>query len=143
MGGRIQLRLNQAERVALLEIVDILTPEVAAAPIGRPAYEDGTLEEEFERLVRPELVRGRESDIEAIRSSLRSGEDTCALTDANAFAWIRALNHLRLAAAARLGLSGEGSLEEMADTATRERMEFRAVVALAFIQEELVAALQG
>lgn len=142
-GGRIHLRLNHAERMALLDIVESLAPEVAALPVGPAAYEDAELEAEFERLVRPDLARGREADIQAVTGSLRSGEDSCSLTDAGAFAWIRALNHLRLAAAARLGLDSDGSLDAMADSATRERREFRAIVALAYIQEELVAALQG
>lgn len=142
IGGRIHLRLNQAERSALLEIVEMLAGHVHAAAPSRGVYESEAFEAEYDQFVRPGVVEGRDSDIEVVRASLRSGEDTCALTEAHAYAWMRALNHLRLAAASVLAIEDDGWQEEL-DTATQERMEYRALMALAYIQEELVAALQG
>lgn len=142
IGGRVQLRLNESERAALLDIVDRLSEGVRATPVGGAVYEDAELEGDYRRFVLPDLIQGRDGDIEVVRQSLRAGEDTCALTEAHAYAWLRALNHLRLAAAATLGIDGDGWQED-ADAATRERLEYRALMALAYIQEELVAALQS
>ncbi|MFN2569890.1 MAG: DUF2017 family protein [Candidatus Dormibacteria bacterium] len=142
IGGRIHLRLNESERAALLDIVERLSPGVQALPAGRQVYDDEDLDEDYRRFVRPDLVQERDADIESVREALRAGEDTCALTEAHAYAWMRALNHLRLSAAALLGIDSDG-WQEQADTATRERLEYRALIALAYIQEELVAALQS
>jgi hypothetical protein len=141
IGGRIHLRLNQPERTALLEIVDMLARHVHAARPSREVYESKAFEAEYDQFVRPGVIEGRDVDIDVVRESLRSGEDTCALTESHAYAWMRALNHLRLAAASVLAIEDDGWLEDL-DTATRERMEYRALIALAYLQEELVAALQ-
>jgi len=142
IGGRVHLRLNESERAALLDIVERLSPGVQALQVGRRVYDEEALEQDYERLVRPDVVLGRDTDIEAVRQALRAGEDTCALTEGNCYAWIRALNHLRLSAADQLGIDSDG-WQEQADAATRERLEYRALIALAYIQEELVAALQS
>ncbi len=50
-----------------------------------------------------------------VRDALSGGEDTLPLTEAQALAWLRAFNHLRVAAGEILGIEGDG----WEDTATR------------------------
>ncbi|HZB98262.1 MAG TPA: DUF2017 family protein [Candidatus Sulfotelmatobacter sp.] len=139
--GRIQLRLDSRERLALLDLVDRLSPQLALRQ-DRPAYGDTELQKEFDRWVAPDVERELNSDIDIVRESLRSGEDTTALTEGRAFSWVRALNHLRLAAANTLGIDADG-WEQEASPQLRDKLEFRALVALGYLQEELVDALSS
>jgi Domain of unknown function (DUF2017) len=141
--GRIQVRLDSHERTALLGILDQLEPRLAE-PVTRPmrAYDDAELQAEYERWVRPEVVSGREADVNVVRDSLSAGEDTLPLTEAQALSWLRAFNHLRLAAGDVLGIDSDG-WEERADEATRKKPEYGVLIALAYLQEELIAALDS
>ena len=62
---------------------------------------------------------------------------TCA-----SLAWLRAFNHLRLVAASALGIEEDG-WETGLDAAAQGRPEFRVLMALGYLQEELVAALDS
>ena len=141
--GRIQVRLDSRERSALLHILDQLTPRLAE-PLNSPprAYDDAELQAEYDRWVRPDVERGREADIDVVRDSLSAGEDTLPLTEAQALAWLRAFNHLRLAAGEILGVETDG-WEEHSPEATRRKPEFGVLLALGYLQEELVAALES
>jgi hypothetical protein len=141
--GRIQVRLDSHERSALLSIVDQLAPRLGE-PLTRPmrAYDEAELQGEYERWVRPEVVTGREADVAVVRDSLSAGEDTLPLTEAQALSWLRAFNHLRLAAGEILGIDADG-WEERADDATRKKPEYGVLLALAYLQEELIAALDS
>ena len=140
--GRIQLRLDLHEREALLHVVDELTPLVGKALESPPrAYEDDERQAEFDRWVRPDVERGRDSDIAAVHDALASGEDTIILTEPHAYAWLRAINHLRLAAGAVLGL--EDDWDEHLPAEERERPEYRMLMVLSWLQEEFVAALEA
>jgi len=140
--GRIQLRLNPREREALSGIVDRLAPALTDSLAGAPrAYEDSALQSEYDRWVWPDVQRGRDADITVVRDGLTSGEDTLPLTEAQTLAWLRAFNHLRLAAAEVLGIDADG-WEERADERTRELPEYGILMALGYLQEELVAALE-
>ena len=97
---------------------------------------------EYERWVAPELQSERDADIAVVRQGLDAGEDTLPLTEAQALAWLRAFNHLRLAAGRILGVEADG-WEERADATTRATPEFGILLALAYLQEELVAALES
>jgi hypothetical protein len=141
--GRIQLFLDADERKAIAKVVEQLSPQLGRVPRTSPiAYEDTELQAEYERWVRPEIERGREADLDVVRDCVGSDEDVTPLTEAQALAWTRALNHLRLAAGGVLGIDADG-WEERADRALRRTPEFRVLIALALLQEELVAALEG
>jgi hypothetical protein len=141
--GRIQVRLNAQEREAMLSIVEGLAPRLSeplAAP--RRAYDDAKLQAEYDRWVRPEIERGREADLAVVRDALSAGEDTLPLTEAQALCWLRAFNHLRVAAGEILGVESDG-WEETTSDATRETAEYGVLMALGYMQEELVAALDS
>jgi hypothetical protein len=65
-----------------------------------------------------------------------------ALTEDQALAWVRGLNLLRLTAGGLLGIEDDG-WDQRADDALRRSPEFRVLLALGLLQEELVAVLEG
>ncbi|MGI8848063.1 MAG: DUF2017 family protein [Candidatus Dormibacteria bacterium] len=140
-GARVHLHLDGDERQAILSIVDQLNGELGQRPRTRfIAYDDSTLQEEYGRLVGPDEAQKRDQDITVVRDSLSAGEDVTTLTEAQSMAWVRALNHLRLAAADVAGIESsdwQGQLAASAPPAVR------AVLALGYLQEEMVAALEG
>lgn len=138
--GRIQVKLNAREREALLSIVQGLASQVQSAQ--QRAYDEPALEAEYDRWVRPEVAHGRDADLEVVRDSLSAGENTLPLTEAQALSWLRAFNHLRLAAGRILGVDADG-WEESADADTRGKPEYGILLALGYLQEELVAALDS
>ncbi len=141
--GRIQVRLDQQERAALLDIVGRLEATVPAAlAASRPAYEDAAMQSEFDRWVRPDLDQGMESDNEVVRECLASGDDVLVLTEMQVHAWLRSFNQLRLAAGNTLGITDDG-WESDANAGTRGRPEFGMLMALGWLQEELISALES
>ncbi len=139
--ARIEVRVDKRERAALLAILDALEPRLGAVPRTRPrAYDDDELEAEYDRLTRPAVEETRSADIEIVREALRGDDNARRLDEDQAYAWIRALNHLRLVAAGLLGVDADG-WEESADDAVRERDEYAMLMALGWLQEELVEAL--
>lgn len=141
--GRIQLRLDARERAALGAIVDELAPQLGRVPRTIPiAYQDPELQREYDRWVRPEVEQERSADLDVIRDCVGSGEDVTPLTEQQALAWARGLNHLRLAAGGLLGVEEDG-WEQAVDSDVRQASEYRVLLALGMLQEELVAALEG
>lgn len=141
--GRIQLHLDGDERSAIGMIVERLAPQLGTVRRTVPvAYAETQLQKEYDRWVRPEIERSRSADLDVVRASIASGEDMSPLTEAQALAWVRALNHLRLAAGGLLGIEEDG-WEQDADPSLRANPEYRILLALAFLQEELVAALDA
>ncbi len=141
--GRIQVKLDKREREALIGIVDSLSPRLAAPLASAPrAYDDAKLQAEYDRWVRPDIDKGREVDLTMVRGALSGGEDTLPLTEAQAMAWLRAFNHLRIAAGEVLGIEGDG-WEETATEEIRQKPEYGVLIALGYLQEELVAALDS
>ncbi len=140
--GRIQVRLDERERTALLDIVARLQRHITRALATTPrAYEDETKQAEYDRWVRPEIERGYEADLDVIRDALSAGDELLVLTEAQVYAWLRGFNQLRLAAASLLGITEDG-WETTASAELRERPEFGMLMALGFLQEELLAALE-
>ena len=66
--------------------------------------------------------------------------DPLRLSEEEALTWVRALNHLRLVAGARLGIDDDG-WEERSDASMLEREEYAMLVTLGWVQENVVAAL--
>jgi hypothetical protein len=140
-GARIHLTLPATERDALQGILDRLSPSVGVVAGSAPvAYADAELQAEYAKWVAPDVQRSREADLDVLRDSLTAGEDVTTLTDAQALAWIRALNHLRLTAAGLAGVEDEQWEQALESRATPE---LRILVALGILQEELVAAIEG
>jgi hypothetical protein len=141
--GRIQVRLDDRERIALLDIIARLQTHISRALTTTPrAYEDETMQAEYDRWVRPEVERGYEADLDAVRDALSAGESLLALTEAQVYTWLRGFNQLRLAAGSLLGISEDGWETDATDE-LRARPEFGMLMALGWLQEELVAALDS
>lgn len=141
--GRIQVRFDSAEREALLGIIGGLETHIGRALATTPrAYDDDTMQGEYDRWVRPEIERGYEADLDVIRDSLGAGEELLVLTEAQTYAWLRGFNQLRLAAGSLLGITDDG-WETAADDRLRARPEYGMLIALGWLQEELVAALES
>ncbi len=141
--GRIQLRLDERERVAILDILEQLQTHISRVLATTPrAYEDESKQAEYDRWVRPEIERGYEADLDVIRDALGAGDELLVLTEAQVFAWLRGFNQLRLAAGSLLGISDDG-WESAATDELRARPEFGMLMALGWLQEELVAALES
>lgn len=141
--GRIQVKLDAREREALLSIVDGIAAQAGATlAAGQRAYDEPQLQAEYDRWVRPDVERSREADLTVVRDSLGAGENTLPLTEAQALAWLRAFNHLRVTAGGILGIEADG-WEEGVDAATKARPEYGVLLALGYLQEELIAALES
>ena len=139
--GRVEVKLSALEREALLDYIELLEPRLGSIARTTPrAYEDDDLEEEYARLMRPEVEAGRDADIEAMRQSLRDG-DTRELDEARALSWTRALNHLRLVAGGLLGIEEDGWDDQAGDDVLR-RPEFTMLMALGWLQEHIIGALE-
>ena len=123
--GRIQVKVDKREREALIGIIDSLSPRLAAPLASAPrAYDDAKLQAEYDRWVRPDIEKGREVDLTMVRDALSGGEDTLPLTEAQTLAWLRAFNHLRVAAGEILGIEDDG-WEETATDATKQTARVR------------------
>jgi hypothetical protein len=141
--GRIQVRLNGREREALVSILDKLRPHLAAVRAATArAYDEPEPQTEYMRWVQPSVEQDCEADLEVLRDALCAGEDTLPLTEAQALCWLRALNHLRLAAGRILDVRDDAWMDQ-ADASTRSTYEWGVLMALAYIQEELIAALES
>jgi Domain of unknown function (DUF2017) len=139
--NRVELRLDRREREILLRVVDELRPGLGDDPRTRlRAYDDPHLDEEYQRYSRPEVEHVRAADIDAVRAALSGSDDRFRLSEEEALTWVRALNHLRLVAGARLGIDDDG-WEERSDASMLEREEYAMLVTLGWVQENVVAAL--
>ncbi|MGH7746972.1 MAG: DUF2017 family protein, partial [Candidatus Dormibacteria bacterium] len=98
------------------------------------------LDLEYQRYSRPEVEHCRAADIDTVRAALDGSDDRFRLSEDEALTWIRALNHLRLVAGARLGIDDDG-WEERGDGSLLEREEYAMLVTLGWVQENVVAAL--
>jgi hypothetical protein len=98
--GRYQLRLERRERELIRELLSDLRTLLALGPddprvrrLYTAAYaEDEEFEEEYRRLTREELQRGRLESVDAVEATV----DADSLTIAELTAWMQAVNALRL-----------------------------------------------
>lgn len=142
-GARVEVQLDRSEREVLLDIIDTLAPRLGSVERTVPrAYDDEQLDAEYARFMRPEVEAGREADIEVMRESLRGDRDRWQLDESQALSWTRALNHLRLVAGGMLGVEEDG-WDDAPDDALLRRGEFQMLMALGWVQEALVGALDG
>ena len=121
----------------------MLSPHLGHVPRTVPrAYDDPDLEDEYARLMRPEVEASRDADIETMAESLRGQGDRRDLDDSQALSWTRALNHLRLAAGGLLGIEEDG-WDDAADDSVLQSNEFTMLLALGWMQERIVQALES
>jgi hypothetical protein len=137
--GRIQVRLDERERTALVDIVAHLGEHLPATV--RPAYQDRQMQAEYDRWVRPDIDTGVQADLGVIRDSLSADDQVLVLTEAQVHAWLRGFNQLRVAAGSVMGISEDG-WEQTASAEMRARPEYGMLMVLGWLQEELVAALE-
>lgn len=137
------MRLDERERDALLDILERLSAHLSRALATTPrAYDDETKQAEYDRWVRPEIERGHQADLDVVRDALGADDGLLVLTEAQVYAWLRGFNQLRLAAGSLLGITEDG-WETAADGELKSRPEFGMLIALGWLQEELVAALES
>jgi hypothetical protein len=140
--GDYRLRLNQTERVLLRMLhaeLRTLLEDPDDPDLQRlfpPAHEDAERDEEYQELVRSQLVDGRTRALATLERTL--GADT--LTAEEADAWLRVLNDLRLILGTRLDVTEETMLSEL-DPDDPNAHEFAVYAYLSWLQEQLVAAL--
>ncbi len=141
--GHVEVRLDDGERAALLGIIETLQPRLGSDERTTPrAYDDPALEDDYARLMRPEVEASRDADIDSVRQSLLGDGDRRELDDSQALSWARALNHLRLAAGGLLGIEEDG-WDEAADPSLLETQEFTMLMALGWMQERIVQCLEA
>lgn len=121
-------------------MVDDLAPEVGRRgwTVTR-AYEDDALEEEYARWTRPEVDAARRADVDTLRRWLAGSEDRARLDEEEVLTWLRALEHLRLVAGSRLGITEDG-WEERAPEHLLESRDYAMLVTLGWLQESLLEA---
>jgi hypothetical protein len=141
--GRVEVTLDGEERELLLEVVDDLAPELGiAARTSQKAYDDPDLDREYQHWTKPDIDMARDADVDALRGWLGGAEDRVRLDEDTALAWLRALNHLRLVAGARLGIEEDG-WEESAPEQLLGTSNYTVLITLGWLQEGIVAALEG
>lgn len=140
--GEIRLLLPLAERDLLREVARELTQlladdadDPAVRRLFPPAHTDEELEREYRELTRRQLLNGRTQALETLRTTI----DRELLTPAEADAWLRALNDLRLVLGTRLGVTEDLDWDEVDETHPQAH-QLAIYGYLSWLQEELVAA---
>jgi hypothetical protein len=143
--GSIVLRLPREERqlmralpVELQELMDGAPEDPSLRRLFPPAYEDTDDESEYRRLMHDELAGGRRRALEVVAETA----DADRLDDAEAQAWLTALNDLRLVLGTRLDVQEETLLGEISPSNPRAH-EYALYAYLSWLQEQLVEALSG
>ncbi len=147
-GGEYQLRIPAAERDVLRTLPARLREVLAEAdPSADPALrrlfpsaylDDPGAAEEFDEVVREELVGERARAIETMERTIdarRLGED-------DLLAWLAAINDLRLVLGVRLSLTEESEPGDFEGDETARRA-YALYGYLSVLEEEIVAALSG
>lgn len=107
----------------------------AATRLHVPVYlEDPEANDEWWRLIGPDLKAGRQSDRETFKKVLDT-EQPVVLDEEEAVAFLRVVNEARLALGARLGMKVEEDHDELPEE-SRQVMDY-----LAWILEELTVEL--
>ena len=128
------------ERTALMEVVKELTPGVKN--LTWKPYGDKKLDEEFSRYVGPEIEHNRATDLQMLFEGLGAEGEKVVLTQAQAYAWLRGLNLLRLAAAKKLGIADD-NWEDSLPKEARDRREYAMLLTLGWLQEHLISTLEN
>lgn len=158
-GEAVAVSITEPEATLLESIAGELAPVLAAPsdasdPVSERLYPSAYLdpteegaEQEWQELVRPDLVRQRLEALERLTTSLRRGRKTqgwveLELDAGEAEAWLSALNDARLALGTRLGVTEDldlGTIDERHPNAAA----YAVYELLTFMEQELVEVLLG
>lgn len=136
--GRVELWLDDRERSNLLHSVETLREQAAAV---RPrAYDEPELDAEYQRYSAPEVGQLHDADLAAVCADLAGTTRPLRLDEERALAWLRALNMLRLAAGARLGIESD-DWAEATEVAPGKQETLSMLLDLGWVQEEILEAM--
>lgn len=142
-GDRVQLNLDEHERLLLRELVDDLAARLADSEdpslrrLFPPAYTERESEQQYRSLVGDQLLDGRAKALATISDTL--GSETLDLDQADE--WLRALNDMRLALGTRLDVTEDTDYEHLDLNEPHDR-DLAVYGYLTWLQEQLVEALQ-
>ncbi len=141
--GRIRLTIDHDEQMAIYTIIQHLTRKLGKSwdpPTG--AYAEPGLQEEYDKWVTPALAATRAAEISHVADIFAKTTPPIELTDDDALIFIRVLNLLRHVAAAEMGITDESwSTDESLEA--RHESEYRMLMVLGWIEEEIVNALES
>lgn len=144
--GRVELWFDDREKAALAHALDALKGDLAKAGerdgsrLHPRAYDDPKLEKEYQRYSAPEVSALHDADVAAVREDLTGKTQPLRLDDDRALLWLRALNVLRLAGGARLGIEDDG-WEETATVEAGDEETWAMFLDLGWVQEGILAAI--
>lgn len=117
--GGVEVNLTKEARMFLGDVLPMLVglgkpgEDPAADRLQVPVYlDDEESNEEWWRLMGPDLEAARKADRKIFEKAVESDEDT-TLTDEEADAFLRVLNQARLALGARLGVEVEEDYDDL------------------------------
>jgi hypothetical protein len=142
-GDEVRLRLDVHERLLLSDLLDELElllddpddPELRR--LFPPAYSDRVDDEQYQSLVRDQLLSGRAKALATVRETLVA--ETLDLEQADQ--WLRALNDMRLVLGTRWDVTEELDYGRLDLDAPRGR-QLAVYGYLSWLQEQMVEALQ-
>ena len=146
-GGSYRVRLSAEERDLLRGLPSLVRALLSDDDREDPALrrlfpsafmDDAGLAEEFDRMVRDDLVRQRLSALETMETTI----DEERLTQEQMEAWLAAINDVRLILGVRLAVSEESTPADFADDEGKQGA-FAVYLYLGFLEEHVVAALVG
>ena len=136
--GRVQLRFSPEERALLAAVASDLRAQLedefddpSFRRLFPPAYDDAEHEKAYRNLAGDELLDGRREALELLAATARNDY----LSPAEADAWLRALNDLRLVLGTRLDVQEDTLIDRP------QSPELALYGYLSWVQEQLVAAL--
>lgn len=129
---QLLLRRVAASTLALLRDGD----DASLRRLFPPGYDDAELEREYRELTRGELTGRREQELELLEATV--GRDV--LTPAEADAWLRALNDVRLVLGTRLDVTEELDWNAL-DPGDPRLPELAVYGYVSWLQEQLVDAV--
>lgn len=143
--GRIEMRLGSREREVLAALLEELggllaedaPPDASLARLYPPAVpDDARATAEFDELVRADLDAERRARLALVAATLEAP----TLDEAQAAAWLGALNDLRLVAGTRLGITEDDEREPI-DESDPDADRLVTFAWLGWLEEQLVDAL--
>ena len=140
--GGVRLRLHEGDVLLLRELLGELEAKLddpddpALRRLFPQAHDDPESEEQYQSLVRDQLVDGRSQAAVTMRETLR--KETLGADEADA--WLRALNDLRLVLGTRLDVTEDLDYESIDLNEPRGR-DLAVYGYLSWLQEQLVEAL--
>lgn len=143
--GDYRIRLGEKERDLLRGLPSLVRALLSDDDRDDPALrrlfpsafmDDAALTEEFDRMVRDDLLRQRLAALETMEATI----DEERLTQAQMEAWLAAINDVRLILGVRLAVSEESTSEDFAEDEGKQGA-FAVYLFLGSLEEHIVTAL--